>query len=40
MPVVLNDAQFDDWMRSSPDQAAAMMKPYAGDIEAWKSVPR
>ena len=36
MPVVLDDAQFDDWMRGSPDQTAAMMKPYGGDIEAWE----
>jgi len=36
MPVVLEDSQFDDWMRSTPDQAAALMKPYAGSIEAWK----
>jgi AcrR family transcriptional regulator len=26
--------QFDDWMRGTPDQAAALMKPYAGAIEA------
>ena len=36
MPVVLDDSQFDDWMRGTPDQAAAMMKPYAGAIEAWE----
>ena len=36
MPVVLDNAQFDDWMRGMPDQAAAMMKPYAGEIEAWE----
>jgi putative SOS response-associated peptidase YedK len=23
-------------MRGTPDQAAAMMKPYTGDIEAWE----
>src|SRR5215468_1026400 len=23
-------------MRGTPDQATAMMKPYAGDIEAWE----
>jgi putative SOS response-associated peptidase YedK len=28
--------QFDDWMRGTPDQAAALMKPYAGPIEAWE----
>src|SRR5258707_10029984 len=36
MPVVLDDSQFDDWMRGTPDQAAGMMKPYAGAIEAWE----
>jgi putative SOS response-associated peptidase YedK len=30
MPVVLDDSQFDDWMRGTPDQAAALMGPYAG----------
>jgi hypothetical protein len=33
MPVVLDDSQFDDWMRGTPDQAAALIKPYAGEIE-------
>ena len=28
--------QFDDWMRGTPDQAAALMKPYGGAIEAWE----
>jgi len=36
MPVVLDNGQFDDWMRGTPEQAAAMMKPYAGEIEAWE----
>ena len=36
MPVVLDDSQFDDWMRGTPDQAAEMMKPYTGVIEAWE----
>ena len=36
MPVVLDDSHFDDWMRGSPDQAAALMKPYAGTIETWE----
>src|SRR5260370_26404327 len=34
MPVVLDDSQFDDWTRGTPDQAAALMKPYAAAIEA------
>jgi putative SOS response-associated peptidase YedK len=29
-------SQFDDRMRSTPDQAAALMKPYAGAIETWE----
>jgi putative SOS response-associated peptidase YedK len=33
---VLEDSQFDDWMRSTPDQAPALMKPYAGAIEGWE----
>ena len=40
MPVVLDDSQFDDWMRATPDQAAALMKPYAGEIEAWEVGPK
>ena len=36
MPVVLDDLQFDEWMRGTPDQTAALMKPYAGAIEAWE----
>jgi len=28
--------QFDDWMRGTPHQAAEMMKPYTGAIEAWE----
>jgi putative SOS response-associated peptidase YedK len=38
MPVVLDDSQFDEWMRGTPDQAAALMKPYAGAIEAWEGL--
>ena len=36
MPVVLDDAQFDGWTRGSSDEVAVMMKPYAGEIEAWQ----
>ena len=36
MPVVLEEAQFDDWMRGPPELAAEMMKPYGGAIEAWE----
>jgi hypothetical protein len=24
----------------TPDQTAALMKPYLGEIEAWRSAPR
>jgi putative SOS response-associated peptidase YedK len=30
MPVILEENQFDDWMRSPPELAADMMKPTAG----------
>ena len=33
------DAQFNDWMRGTPDQAAEMIKPYAGEIQAWEVGP-
>jgi len=36
MPVVLDNSQFDEWMRGTPDQAAALMKPYLGAIDAWE----
>jgi len=36
MPVVLDDSQFDEWMRGTPDQAAALMKPHLGAIDAWE----
>ena len=39
MPLILDDRQFDDWMRGTPDQAMSMTKPYAGDIEAWEVGP-
>jgi len=36
MPVVLDDIQFDNWMRGTPDQPAPMIKPYAGEIDRWE----
>jgi putative SOS response-associated peptidase YedK len=36
MPLVLEESQFDDWMRGPPERAVEMMKPYAGAIEAWE----
>jgi len=32
----LDDSQVETWMRDTPDQAAALTKPYAGPIEAWE----
>jgi putative SOS response-associated peptidase YedK len=37
--MVLDDSQFEDWMRSTRDHAAQMMKPYAGEIEAREVRP-
>ena len=38
MPLVLEDSQFDDWMRGPPELAADMMKlkPYGGELEIWE----
>ena len=36
MPLVLEESQFEDWMREPPGLAAMLMKPYAGEIEAWQ----
>lgn len=36
MPLILEEGQFEDWMRGTPDQAAAMMVSYSGAIEAWE----
>jgi hypothetical protein len=30
MPLILEESQFDDWMRAPPEIAAEKMKPYAG----------
>ena len=35
MPLVLDENQFEDWMRGPADLASMMMRPYAGKIEAW-----
>src|SRR5882757_5918657 len=31
---LLDDHQFDEWMRGSPDQAVTLLTPYPGMIEA------
>lgn len=36
MPVILEESQFEDWMRGPPELAAEMMQPYGGTIEAWE----
>ena len=36
MPVVLEQSQFEDWMRGPPELAAEMMKPYGGAIDIWE----
>jgi putative SOS response-associated peptidase YedK len=36
MPLVLDEAHFETWMRGTPDEAAALMVPYAGELEAWE----
>ena len=36
MPVLLDDHQFDEWMRGSRDQAVTLLTPYPGMIEAWE----
>ncbi|WP_174826005.1 SOS response-associated peptidase family protein, partial [Reyranella soli] len=35
MPVVLEENQFEDWMRGPPELAAEMMRPYGGAIDIW-----
>jgi putative SOS response-associated peptidase YedK len=35
MPVILEATKFQQWMLGMPNEAAALMKPYAGEIEAW-----
>jgi putative SOS response-associated peptidase YedK len=34
IPLVLDGAHFDDWLRNTAAQAVEMMKPYPGNIEA------
>lgn len=36
MPLVLDESQFEDWMRGPPELAAGMMKPYGGPIDVWE----
>ena len=36
MPLILEESQFDDWMRGPPELAAGMMRPYPGAIKVWE----
>jgi putative SOS response-associated peptidase YedK len=36
MPMVLDESQFEDWMRGPPELAAGMMEPYDGAIDVWE----
>jgi putative SOS response-associated peptidase YedK len=39
MPLILEERQFDDWMRAPPEIAAEMMKPDASAVDAWEVPP-
>jgi hypothetical protein len=39
MPVVLEATKFQQWMLGMPNEAAAHMAPYAGEIELWEHTP-
>lgn len=36
MPLVLEESQFENWMRLPAEAAAEMMQPYAGTIDLWE----
>jgi putative SOS response-associated peptidase YedK len=36
MPLILEEVQFDDWMRGPPEIAAEMTKPYVGAVDIWE----
>lgn len=35
-PLVLEESQFEDWMRLPPEAAAEMMRPYPGKVDIWE----
>jgi putative SOS response-associated peptidase YedK len=39
MPVILEATKFQQWMLGMPNEAAALMAPYAGEIELWEQSP-
>lgn len=36
MPLVLEESQFEDWMRGPPELASPIMQPYGGVIDLWE----
>src|SRR5215475_6847569 len=34
--LVLEEGQFEDWMRDAPERAAELMNPYDGTIDVWE----
>jgi putative SOS response-associated peptidase YedK len=36
MPLVIEESQFEDWMRGPPETAAEMMESYGGAIDVWE----
>jgi putative SOS response-associated peptidase YedK len=36
MPLILEATTFQQWMLGMPNEAAALMVPYGGAIEAWE----
>ena len=37
MPAILADAEYDDWLRGSPQQARLLLRPYCAEsMRAWK----
>lgn len=39
MPLILEEGQFDQWMRGTPDEAEKLMQPYSGRVETWEVGP-
>ena len=39
MPLVLEEAQFENWMRTPSEEAAKMMQLYGGALEIWEVSP-
>jgi hypothetical protein len=39
MPLILEEGQFDDWMRAPTRETEKKMQPYGGDVEQWEVCP-